>query len=538
MTATRPISFGSLQNCLIIGLFLWSCLLWGLVAQETDDPFAAIPDFDFEEGGASPELVVPTSEPATPETGSLWRSEVRIINRLAAEGKIFHDSGIKDQSNQDNRLNLRALGLLFDLDLEASLDLLRPSRDGIERKRLSLVTNFYGQASNGQADNPHASSSTVPPELASFRFGFRQLYGSFFASLGGPNGAELELSAGKQPYAQGVSIFFNPMNYLDDSGSFFDTKNNWQLLLSLSWPSLALRLRYMPVLRFHSDSSLQANILEASSDDYSSWEYAFSFLESRNRRQLLSLEASLFVGQSNWQLFGYAMEKQRYDWNDGFYLAVGASGFLPFIIGNQYFQLYGEGLLGNGMSKLGQLKDSGMQALPVGLPPRYLWQNADLDKLQFRGLAGLRWTPLPNFDVYGEYRYDGSALSSDQLELFLLGLQDYNQDRTDPRQALFWEGVTERRVFGKPFSLTQHVVALSIIWRNIVDHLDLQAGYFLSLPGTSSNLQFKSSLYLLNRSLQLYALNRWNFPSFSGQAGAFGSVPYLGTIELGVELQN
>ncbi|WGK69218.1 hypothetical protein P0082_12185 [Candidatus Haliotispira prima] len=545
------------------------------ITQEEEDPFAAIPDLGFADETLSvgEDEDLPGSESGDgssvapeDEVSSLWRSEAKLNSHLSAEGKIYRDGIEQVRSNPDNRLHLRALGLLMDFDLEADLTLLRPRDDAnaIERKRLSLVMNFFGRADNENAGNPHSTQQsgssnpgdTVTPELARFSFGFRQLYFRYFASLQGSGGAsdgdgsggggpELELSIGKQPYSQGVSLYFNPANYLDDSGSFFRIKNNWQVLFGLSWSVFALRLRYMPVIRFHSDSDLQANILRATTDDYGSWEYAFSFLESQNRRQLLGLEASLFLGQSNWQLFGYAMEKSRYDWSNGFYLALGAGGRVPFVLGRQHFQLYGEGLLGNGLNKLGRLKASGLEAFPVaglGQPPRYLWANADLDEVRFRGLVGLQWTPLANFDVYFEYRYDGSALESEQLQRLLGGLEDYNEfSGADSRQGLFWQGLTDRNVFAAPFALTRHVLALAFTWRNIADHLDIQSSYFLALPDGSSTLQFRANVYLLNDSLQLYCQNDWYLPAFFSSdyryTGAFGMVPYLSSVELGLEIQ-
>ncbi len=543
----RP-SFGIFLALLSLGLL---SLISGFTAQETmeiKDPFAAIPDLDFTDNAEESEVSAAFGDieneigDEPDQKKSFWRNETRLSNRLGTLGRVFRTTSL---TNMDNRLNLRTLGLFLELDLEASLSLLYLSLEGIERKAFNLVLNFYSKASNDQASNPHVSNS-IPPELAYFSFGFHQLYASIFANLGQGSNTDIELSIGRQPYSQGVSIYFNPLNYLDDSGSFFEAKNNWQLLLGLSLPSFALRLRYMPVLRFHKDSPLQANILDANEHNYSTWEYTFSFLESRNRRQLLSLEASLFLGQSNWQLVGYAVEKLFYDWSEGFYLAIGASGLLPFSIRTQYFQIYAEGLLGNGISKLGKLNKNNMLALGYSFKknrksfPRYSWQNADVDQLQFRGLLGLQWTPLANFDIYGEYRYDGSALHVQQLLRLLRGLKDYNEDRNNPLQGLFWQGMIERKSFAKPFSLTQHVVALAATLRNIADYLDLQFSYFLSLPDISSSLHLKASLYLFDRELQLYAQNRWYLPSPLANfrnSGAFGNVPYLVDIELGLELQ-
>ncbi len=521
-----------------------------------DDPFADIPDLDFahfdETEGTEATSLETDSLPDSSSGNSLWRAEAKANSRISTTGKWFREAANAAQSNRDNRLNLRPLGLLFDFELGTRLDLLRDATPfGAGRKRLSLVAEFFVRADNQVANNP--PSPMLPPELAAFSFGFRQLYATFYATLGqsSQEGSELELSVGRQPYAQGVSIYFNPLNYLDDSGSFFENKTNWQLLLGLSWPDVALRLRYMPVLRFRGDADVQANILDADAENSEasiasdSWEYAFSFLKSRNRRQLLSLEASLFLGQSNWQLFGYMMEQNRYNWRDGFYLALGAGGLLPFRIGKQHFQFYGEALLGNGLDKLGALRESGLTPIPSGpnRPPRYLWEDAELDKLRFRGLIGLQWSPLANLDLRAEYRYDGSALGPEQLRRFLLALRDYNDfTAQDPRQNLFWQGMMQRRPFARPFALTQHVVLLSMIWRNIADHLDIQAAYFLSLPDTSSTFQLKASLYLWDRSLELYLENRWFLPGFSAPdywfTGAFGSVPYLGSLELGLQIQH
>ncbi|MEM9424778.1 MAG: hypothetical protein AAF975_08340, partial [Spirochaetota bacterium] len=369
----------------ILGLWILSSAF--LAARE--DPFADIPDLG--------------ETPAPEVSSSAWRGEAQFKSKFAAEGRIFHPSTNPSQRvpniNWEKLLELRSLGLLLNVDLDTSLTLLRRND---ERKRLSLVARFHGKADSGRLNK------SLPAEQAYFHFGFRQLYASFFASFG----PELEVSAGKQPYAQGVSIYSNPMNFLDDSRTFFETKNNWQLLLGLSWPNWAFRLRYMPVFRFRSGSHLQANILEIDRSDYHAWEYAFSFLESHNRRQFLTLESSLFLGQSSWQWIGYIMEKRRYNWEDGFYMALGFSGILPFRIEKQTFRLYGEGLLGNGISKIGRLEKSGR---PGG--PDYLWYNTSLDTLQFRGLVGLQWSPaiLANFDLYLEYRYDGSALPPEQL---------------------------------------------------------------------------------------------------------------------------
>ena len=101
--------------------------------------------------------------------------------------------------------------------------------------------------------------------------------------------------------------------------------------------------------------------------------------------------------------------------------------------------------------------------------------------------------------------------------------------------------MVERKPFANPFALTQHVLALAAVVRNIKDYLDLQLSLFPCIARCFLALYIlKASLYLFERELQVYAQNRWFLPSPSADfanTGAFGHVPYLFDIELGLELQ-
>lgn len=501
-----------------------SLLLFALVslshlqAQEFED----IPDLEFDDF-FSDETTAQSSE----EKPSQINSKANFDIVMGPQVNILR----KDKGhNKENRLNLRELSFDAEASLSGQLDILSPAEAGQIQQRIArLYAEFFFEVSTANSGNNPANNQKLEASFARFDFGFRQLYANARVQLGP---VTWQNSIGKMPYGEGVSVFFNPLNFIDDGGSFFEPKSNWQIESSLAFSILNIKLAYFPAIRFHGDSALQANHYP-STDEYSDIESSFKWLESPNRRQMLMLDLALFAGQSNWHLIGYLQEKRQYDFSQGFYAALGLSSTIPL---GQHFQLYGEGLLGNGMAKIGKLSNSQLPSLPfpgLGNPPPYLWENADLDQLQFRGLLGVKITPINNFDISFEYRYDGSALSNEQLKLLEEGIKSYNEFyQTDTRQGLFWQGNTVRSPYSRSFDLSQHLFLLSLNIRNLADRFDLLAAYFFSAPDASSMLRTRFRWNFNNNNSYLDLSTYWFFSSFEGRLGAFGMSPSIGSISL------